>query len=73
MMAELSGIRAKQCMEKARGHVAAMIGAKDSGMYNSDEIVEDYFTQVPFKTCYVILTVPELSGTGFLFHSYIHD
>ena len=26
------GVRAKQCIDKARSHVAAMIGAKDSGM-----------------------------------------
>ena len=28
-----SGVRAKQCIEKARGHVAAMISAKDSGVW----------------------------------------
>ena len=27
------GVLARQCIEKARGHVAAMIGAKDSGAF----------------------------------------
>jgi len=33
-MSPIIGVVARQCIEKARGHVAAMIGAKDSGMFD---------------------------------------